>query len=143
ELANAVRIRTDFVANASHEFRTPLAAIRGAVETLQSAAGGQPKVAARMVEIIADHAARLESLVQDLLDLSRVESGEATLHIEPLHVDLIRSTLHRLFDDLCAQRRLRLVLDLADDLDGWRTDPRVVVLILRNLVENAVKFAYE
>ncbi len=141
ELANAVRIKTDFVANASHELRTPLAAIRGAVETLQSDAGENPKIASRMHEIIAGHANRLEDLVQDLLDLSRVESEEAALRIEPLVLDMLKRAILDQFEDSCAARGVRIHFDIPDALDGWRTDPRLVVLILRNLVENASKFA--
>lgn len=143
ELADAVRVKTDFVANASHELRTPLAAIRGAVETLQSDAGASPKIAARMHEIIAGHVLRLEDLVQDLLDLSRVESGEAALRIEPLRLDLLKQAIRDQFEDACAQRGVRIVFDIVDALEGWRTDPRLVVLILRNLVENASKFAHD
>lgn len=143
ELASAVRIKTDFVANASHELRTPLAAIRGAVETLQSDAGANPKIASRMHEIIAGHVRRLEDLVQDLLDLSRVETGEAMLRIEPLRLDLLKSAILDQFGEPSAQRGVRIVFDIADSLDGWRTDPRLVVLILRNLVENATKFAHD
>ncbi len=141
ELANAVRIKTDFVANASHELRTPLAAIRGAVETLQSDAGENPKVIARMHEIIAGHVHRLEDLVQDLLDLSRVESEEAALRIEPLVLDMLKRAILDQFEDSCAARGVRIHFDIPDTLDGWRTDPRLVVLILRNLAENASKFA--
>jgi two-component system phosphate regulon sensor histidine kinase PhoR len=143
ELANAVRIKTDFVANASHELRTPLAAIRGAVETLQTEAGENPKIAARMREIIAGHVNRLEGLVQDLLDLSRVESGEAALRIEPLVLDMLRRSILDQFEETCAARGVRIHFDIPDALDGWRTDPRLVVLILRNLVENASKFAHD
>jgi two-component system phosphate regulon sensor histidine kinase PhoR len=143
ELADAVRVKTDFVANASHELRTPLAAIRGAVETLQTDAGANPKIASRMHEIIAGHVLRLEDLVQDLLDLSRVESGEAALRIEPLRLDLLKQAIRDQFEELCAQRGVRITFDIVDALEGWRTDPRLVVLILRNLVENASKFAHD
>lgn len=143
ELADAVRVKTDFVANASHELRTPLAAIRGAVETLQSETGANPKVAARMQEIIAGHVHRLEALVQDLLDLSRVESGEAALRIEPLRLDLLKRAILDQFEDSCAARGVRIAFDIPDTLDGWSTDPRLIVLILRNLVENAAKFSHD
>ncbi len=143
ELADAVRVKTDFVANASHELRTPLAAIRGAVETLQSDTGANPKIASRMHEIIAGHVLRLEDLVQDLLDLSRVESGEAMLRIEPLRLDLLKQAIRDQFEAICAARGIHIVFDIVDSLEGWRTDPRLIVLILRNLVENASKFAHD
>lgn len=143
ELADAVRVKTDFVANASHELRTPLAAIRGAVETLNSDAGRDEKIATRMREIILGHVTRLEDLVRDLLDLSRVESGDAPLRIEGLRLDLLKRTLLDEFEDLCAARAVRIVFDIPQSLEGWRTDPRMLVLSLRNLVENAAKFCHD
>ena len=143
ELADAIRVKTDFVANASHELRTPLAAIRGAVETLNSDAGRDETVAARMREIIAGHVSRLESLVRDLLDLSRVESGDTPLRIEGLRLALLKQTILDEFEESCAERGVRIVFDIPAALDGWRTDPRMLVLTLRNLVENAAKFCHD
>lgn len=143
ELADAIRVKTDFVANASHELRTPLAAIRGAVETLNSDAARDEAIARRMREIILGHVTRLEDLVRDLLDLSRVESGETPLRIEGLRLALLKQTILDEFEEPCAARGVRIVFDIPGALEGWRTDPRMLVLSLRNLVENAAKFCHD
>ncbi len=70
-------MKTDFVANASHELRTPIAAIKIAMETLRDAYGDDPRQAERCVDIIDGHVQRLEDLLRDLLDLSRLESPDA------------------------------------------------------------------
>ena len=70
------RIRRDFVANASHELRTPLTSIRGFVEALEDGALSEPETAARFLGKIRTHADRMTTLVEDLLELSRLESGD-------------------------------------------------------------------
>ncbi|MEL7471800.1 MAG: histidine kinase dimerization/phospho-acceptor domain-containing protein, partial [Planctomycetota bacterium] len=93
ELATAVQLKTDFVANASHELRTPLSSIRAAAETLTDFAEDDPSMVRRMVELIRGNVTRLEELVADLLDLSRIESPDAPVEIGPLD-------LHRLCEEL-------------------------------------------
>lgn len=142
ELDQAVQIKTDFVANASHELRTPVAAIRGAAETLQST-GDDPAMAERLRGMILQHALRLQEMLRDLLDLSRLESPEVALRIAPIDLAETASTMRGLFEADLEQRRLRLVFDYDDDLDGFATDRKLLTLMLRNLIENATKFAFE
>ena len=108
----AEAIRRDFVANASHELRTPVAAIRGAAETLLAGALADPEGARHFVGMIARQAERLSQLTQDLLDLSRIESGQWTIS---------------------------LARDVADGLAA-RADARALEQVLVNLVDNAVKY---
>ena len=83
ELRRLEKVRKDFVANVSHELRTPITAIRGYAETLQSGALKDPEVAPKMVEIIHRQSERLSELVEDLLELSRLESREVQLTAAP------------------------------------------------------------
>jgi PAS domain S-box-containing protein len=76
ELARAMQMKTDFVANASHELRTPITAIKIAFETLREAVGDDPEQAERCMNVIAGHLQRLEDMLRDLLDLSRLEGPE-------------------------------------------------------------------
>lgn len=147
ELDQAVQVKTDFVANASHELRTPVSAIRGAAETL---AGGvmqdDPAMAERLTRMIVNHAGRLEELLRDLLDLSRLESPDVPLAIERIDVDDVASSLEHMFEGACGERNLRLVFDIDEALNesgGFFADRRLLMLIVRNLVENATKFAFE
>jgi two-component system phosphate regulon sensor histidine kinase PhoR len=143
ELDHAAQLKTDFVANASHELRTPVAAIRGAAETLRTALTDDPAMAARVSDMIVTHSARLEELLRDLLDLSRLESPDQRAVVGPVDLAGVRRELEALFEPACRARGLRLVFDLDDDLLHIRTDRKLLLLILRNLVENAVKFAFD
>jgi two-component system phosphate regulon sensor histidine kinase PhoR len=147
EQATALQLKTDFVANASHELRTPLASIRTAAETLRELAGdpggGDARVRERLVGMIAGNAERLEELSRDLLDLSSLESPEAEATIERVDLCDLAADLRELFQDACAQRGVSLELELDGRLGSAWTDARLVRLVLRNLIDNAIKFAYE
>lgn len=143
ELDQAAAVKTDFVANASHELRTPVAAIKGAAETLAQCLRDDPKSAERFVKMIQGHATRLEEMLRDLLDLSKLESAEAHVYEEEIDLAVIQHSLHSLFGDDCTRRSLTLRFEFADELMGMRSDPKLLMLVLRNLVENATKFAYE
>jgi PAS domain S-box-containing protein len=143
ELAQAVQVKTDFVANASHELRTPVAAIRGAAETLHEMGGENPAMSARLVTMIQAHTQRLEEMLRDLLDLSRLESPDASVRREVVDLHDVARSLRQQFEHACTPRGLTLVFEIDDDLVGMQTDPGMVQLVLRNLVENAIKFAHD
>ncbi|MBC7773708.1 MAG: PAS domain-containing protein [Pyrinomonadaceae bacterium] len=143
ELDHAAAVKTDFVANASHELRTPVAAIKGAAETLAQCLKDDPDSADRFVRMIQGHATRLEEMLRDLLDLSKLESTEEHVDREEVDLAVIQQSLHALFGDECARRSLTLRFEFSDELMGMRSDPKLLMLVLRNLVENASKFAYE
>lgn len=143
ELDQAVQVKTDFVANASHELRTPVAAIRGAAETLGEAMDDDPKMAKKLSTMIQSHAVRLEELLRDLLDLSRLESPEVPVAQDVISLDEARRVLVSMFEPICTQRDLELSFEFERELHGFKTDRRLLMLILRNLIENATKFAFE
>lgn len=143
DLAEALRIRTDFVANASHELRTPLTAIRVAIETLQSGARDDPEMGERLLSMVAAHVNRLESLVQDLLDLARVEGGGRPIRVEVFDRELLIRSMLAEFDPVCRERSVRIEFDWPESLTGFLTAPTLLGLSLRNLLDNATKFCYE
>jgi two-component system phosphate regulon sensor histidine kinase PhoR len=143
EQAVASQLKTDFVANASHELRTPLASIRTAAETLGRIGGDDEAMRERLVSIVGSNAERLEELSRDMLDLSSLESNEAACVIERVDLTEIAAGLAELFAEPRAGRRVRLEFDLDDRLRAVWTDSRLVRLVLRNLVDNAIKFANE
>jgi two-component system phosphate regulon sensor histidine kinase PhoR len=143
EQATALQLKTDFVANASHELRTPLASIKTAAETLADLGDESPAMRSRLVSMIASNAARLEELSRDLLDLSSLESVETKSAMDRIDVLEIARDLHDLFETACAERRIALEFDLDDRLRSVWTDGRLLRLVLRNLIDNAIKFAYE
>ncbi|MFM9995459.1 MAG: ATP-binding protein [Phycisphaerales bacterium] len=143
ELSRSVQVKSDFVANASHELRTPIAALRIAVETLQGGAMDDAAMRPRLLGMIEGNTARLEEMVRDLLDLSRLESPEARVRVGPFPASELRDTLAPMFERVCRERRLTLTFDLHPALEALRTDRDLLTLVLKNLVENATKFADE
>ena len=140
DVAQTEKLRTDFVANASHELRTPIASIRGAAETLASVDPADRGMADRLREMIATNVARLEEMVSDLLDLSHLESEERALKRKALRMSEITDTLYGLYEPACRARNLSISFEFDESLDELRTDPKLLLLILRNLVDNATKF---
>jgi len=141
EIATAMQLKTDFVANASHELRTPLAAIRGAIETLRELGEGNPGVSERLVRMIGSNAQRLEELVSDLLDLSRLESPEMRVELAAFDAREMASSLAPIFDRRCAERGLELAFEIPPELESLTSDRPLIELILKNLIDNATKFA--
>jgi two-component system, OmpR family, phosphate regulon sensor histidine kinase PhoR len=128
-------LRRDFVANASHELKTPVAAVRALAETLLTALPDDPETGRQFAERIAREAERLDVLARDLLDLSRVERG--TLDVEP--VDLVGLAKEVLggYEDLATERRVRLRSELQQV--SMRGDRAQLGLLLSNLLDNALR----
>ncbi|MDB5296617.1 MAG: sensor signal transduction histidine kinase [Phycisphaerales bacterium] len=151
-LTAAVQMKTDFVANASHELRTPIAAIKIAFETLRDVyADGAERAdlaqADKCVQIIDGHLRRLEDMLRDLLDLSRVENPHLKPTVRRLRTADVMAGVRSSLGPLARQKLVELVLDEP----GARTsaevtpheflcDERLLGLVLKNLVENSVKF---
>ena len=143
ELVKAAELKADFAANASHELRTPIASIRGAAETIRGPARDDPAMLERLTGMIASNAARLEALVNDLLDLSRLESGETPPTLTEVDLGEVFAAQREQFEPTCRRKNLRVEFDVDPRVARIRTDPVLLDLILRNLVENATKFARE
>jgi two-component system phosphate regulon sensor histidine kinase PhoR len=140
ELTRAVQVKTDFVMNASHELRTPLSAIRAAVETLLSMNVGIDRDGAmQIVRVIERHSARLEAMVADLLDLSRIESEAARFEPSELSLDDVFGDLKDRFRDRLYEKNLRWDTDVS--VHGpVIVSPALLNLVLDNLVDNSIKF---
>lgn len=130
--------RRDFVANASHELRTPVAAIRMAAETLLGGAVEEPATARGFVEIVARHAERLTRLTRDLLDLSRLESGQWPFELQPVALGALARQVEELYGATARGKGLALEVQVPDGA-VVRADPRALEQVLVNLVDNAVK----
>jgi two-component system phosphate regulon sensor histidine kinase PhoR len=139
EAKRAEVTRRDFVANASHELRTPIAAIRAAAETLQAGALGDADAARGFVDIVARHAERLSRLTQDLLDLSRLESRQWRFEAAPVDAAALARQVVELLGAGARAKGLALASEVPDGA-VVRADARALEQVLVNLVENAVKF---
>lgn len=135
------RSRREFIGTVSHELRTPLTPIIGYVDLLLTGAGGAITSDQRdFLKTIKNNSLRMNSLVDDLLEVSRIGSGRVELHLAPTHVDgLINETIH-LFQEHIATKDQHLAVHIADDLPIIAADGRRITQVLNNLVSNASKY---
>jgi two-component system phosphate regulon sensor histidine kinase PhoR len=140
ELRRLERVRQDFVANVSHEFRTPLTAIQGFAETLLGGALNDPEHRERFVQIIRDHAARLARLTQDLLKLSRIEAGKLDLEFHPVSVYQLVQSCVETVRFKAAGKELVLDVHLPEGLPHVQGDSNGLHEVLQNLLDNAVQY---
>lgn len=134
------RVRQDFVANVSHELKTPLAAIQATVETLLDGALQDSEHNVRFLERVRENADRLHRLVQDLLTLGRIESGQEIMEIQPIALQpLIESCLSRQ-SDRAKGKGLVLEQASADESVYVMADEDALAEIVDNLLDNAIKY---
>ncbi|HEX9241719.1 MAG TPA: ATP-binding protein [Anaeromyxobacter sp.] len=131
--------RRDFVANASHELRTPIAAIRAAAETLLGGAVGDPKAARSFIDIVARNAERLARLTQDLLDLSRIESRQVRIETALLDAAPVARQVVELLAPAAREKGLTIASEIPEGI-RVRADARALEQVLVNLVENGIKY---
>ncbi len=136
-------VRKDFVANVSHELRTPIAAVMSAAETLRTAARADPAAAGAFVEIIERNARRLGDLVQDLLDLSRIESKQFRLAADTFDLAGVVTRTLEFYEERALQKRMRMTAALPAVLPAVRGDATALERVLSNLIDNAVKYCPE
>jgi two-component system phosphate regulon sensor histidine kinase PhoR len=135
-------LRRDFVANVSHELRTPVTAVLSAAETLDLALEKDPVGARKFLGIIERNASRLQGLIEDLLDLSRIESRELRLRPERFGFESFAAHLVGLFRERADKKKIALKLECPASLE-MECDRRALEQVLTNLVDNAVKYCAE
>jgi two-component system phosphate regulon sensor histidine kinase PhoR len=140
DLRRLETLRRDFVANVSHELRTPVAAVRSATETLREGAVKDEGAAERFLGIIDRNAQRLQALIEDLLELSRLDAKEYRLRIEPVDLSSAAAIVMGLFRERAEKKGLRMEAKLPEPCPVLETDQRALEQILGNLVDNAIKY---
>jgi len=137
-------IRRDFVANVSHEIKTPLTAIKGFVETLLHGAVDNPEEAQRFLGIISKHVERLNSIVEDLLSLSRLEqeTEEEELRFETVRLISVLQTAIQICQSKADEKNMSIELT-CDKTITARIDPPLFEQAAVNLIDNAIKFSPE
>ena len=143
EIHRLENIRKEFVASVSHELKTPLTSIRGYAETLRNGAVDDPQTARRFVEKIEDNAVRLQTLVEDILKLSEIESGRLELHPEPIVLDDMLDAVLKYFTDAASAKTIAICRDIPATLPRFPADPHALSQILSNLIDNAIKYTPE
>ena len=140
-LRRAERMRADFVANASHELKTPIAGLAGFIETLRGPAREDEAARERFLGIMAEQAERMRRLVDDLLMLSRIEQREHARPDGRVDLDRVLKGVQDLLQLKAQQRSVRLELDIAAGLARAIGDADELTIVFQNLIDNAIKYA--
>lgn len=134
-------MRRDFVANVSHELRTPLTALSGFIETLRGAAKNDPAAQARFLEIMDREAARMNRLVEDLMQLNRVEATERMRPAEVIDLAAVVRSVANALEPLARERRMVVLRENLDDAVKIPGDADQLAQVFTNLIENALKYS--
>jgi two-component system phosphate regulon sensor histidine kinase PhoR len=140
DLRKLERVRRDFVANVSHEFRTPLTAIQGFAETLIGGAIDDPQNRGRFLAIILEHSRRLARLTEDLLRLSQMDAEQMDLEIRAVSVPLLIESCYETAQRRASEKGLTLSLNLPSHVPDVAADNRRLQEVLQNLLDNAIQY---
>lgn len=140
QLKKLEQVRKDFVANISHELKTPIAAIQGFAETLLEGAISDKEHALKFVQTIKANSRRINSLVDDLMTISKIELGVDKVDKAPVAVDDVADAVLAVLKDKAAQKNLTLTTSISPNLGTISADRDRLIQILTNLVDNAIKF---
>jgi two-component system phosphate regulon sensor histidine kinase PhoR len=136
-------IRRDFVANVSHELRTPITSIKGYAETLLDGALDDKKYAREFLQIINADSDRLRQLVDDLLDLSKIESGKMKLNMVPCDVGILADSIVAALDKQAAQGSVSITKEIPPGLAKVMADEAAVTQVILNILDNGIKYNKE
>lgn len=140
EMHRLERVQRDFLANISHELRTPLTSVRLMTETLEDVIETDPDKAQQFIEKIETEIQYLSGLVAELLELSRIESGQMPMSIEPVEAErLVREVMARMLP-LAQRHRVRMLTEIEQGKTMVAADSKLITRVLFNLVHNAIKF---
>jgi two-component system phosphate regulon sensor histidine kinase PhoR len=140
EMHRLERVQRDFLANISHELRTPLTSVRLMTETLEDVIETDPDKAQQFIEKIETEIQYLSGLVAELLELSRIESGQMPMSIEPVEAErLVREVMARMLP-LAQRHRVRMLTEIDLGKTMVAADSKLITRVLFNLVHNAIKF---
>jgi PAS domain S-box-containing protein len=144
QLRQADRLKSDFLSSMSHEIRTPLNSIIGFAEVLlMGISGDLPPGVEEDIQAIFDNGQNLLKIINDILDLAKIESGTLTLHPETIEIAPLLEEVKANNAGLLVDKLVEMLIQVEDDLPTLEADPVRVHQVLNNLVSNAVKFTAE
>jgi two-component system phosphate regulon sensor histidine kinase PhoR len=143
ELKKMDQVRRDFVANVSHEMRTPLSILRGYIETLLDSPKTPREELTRILQVMERHSNRLALLVEELLTLAQLESGNPDLQLGPVELTSFLREMIRDWEKKFATKQLNIIVDIPTELFPICADRTRLQEALYNLLDNAVKYSRE
>ncbi len=141
EVQKSQLIRSDFIANVSHNLKTPLVSIKGFLETIEDSAKDDPLSQKKFIEIMKLEANKMETLIEDLLTLSRIEQQEHILINNKVNIKKIIEDVVVLISKRIKKKKISLKVDLDDDQKFVIGDPEKLSILFLNLIDNAIKFS--
>jgi len=143
KLRHLEKIRRDFVSSVSHELRTPLSIISGYAETLLDGAMHDPQHASEFLTFILEASQQLTALVNDVLDLSRIESGQIVYQFMPVDMAGVIAKSVTLLKLSLDKKHIKLDIHIPEDLPSLYADAVYLEIVIRNLLDNAIKYVDE
>ncbi|MCD6378334.1 MAG: HAMP domain-containing protein [Planctomycetes bacterium] len=140
EIARAAAMKADFVANASHELRTPIATLRTAVDSLLEVQDKVPGDLGKIFHILDRQINRLEEMTKDLLDLNIVESAKGQISAEQIELSSLVTWAKERFNHSAEEKSINLEIVATDPSFSFTSDKRLIQMIIQNLLDNAIKF---
>ncbi|MFD0048543.1 ATP-binding protein [Actinomycetes bacterium NPDC127524] len=133
------KLRDDFIANVSHELRTPISMVQGYSEAIIDDIAGSKEENMEMAKVIYDESLRMGRLVNDLLDLARMESGHIVLNYEEVELDVYLGRIAAKFSGLAKEKDIIIQTEMQDQDARWDFDPDRIEQVLTNLIDNAIR----
>ena len=134
------QLKSEFVSKVSHELRTPLTSIKGFTEILMSYDDIDAKTRSEFLNIINEESERLTRLINDILDLSKIEAGKIEWQIQPVEIRDIAEHTVKLFRSIAAEKNIELLVQVPPNLPAVRGDRDQLLQVMNNLLSNAIKF---
>ena len=137
------KMRSDFIANVSHELRTPIAMVQGYSEAIVDDIAQTSEEKKEMATVIYDESLRMSRLVNELLDLAKMESGHFNLTIEEVEIEPFLNRIHRKFQGLAKEQNIALVFNIESQEPIYSFDSDRIEQVLTNLIDNAIRHTGE
>ena len=142
ELKKLDILKSDFLSLVSHELKTPLSAIRTSAEFLDSEETMEPDIRKEMLENVISNVDRLTRLINDILDLSKIEAGKMEFHYEKVNVEEIAKVAIENIRYLAMKNNITISMEIPENLSPVLADRDKLIIVLNNLLSNALKFTY-
>ncbi|WP_017813752.1 MULTISPECIES: two-component system histidine kinase PnpS [Paenibacillus] len=136
------RMRSEFVANVSHELKTPIAAVKGFAETLLSGGVQDEQTARSFLQIIYDESERLNRLIGDILELSKIESKRSPLNFSPIHLQPFFDTIREMLNSSAAKKNITMTMNVPEELFMEADEDRLRQIAV-NLISNAINYTQD